>query len=45
MEAQGTERQINEMLKLINQGQYIMIDRLDYHNIPLEEYESGFHIR
>ena len=45
MEAQGTERQINEMLKLINSSPYISIDRLDYHEIPIEEYASGFHIR
>ena len=29
MEAQGTEEQINEMLKLINQGSYIQIDRME----------------
>lgn len=45
MEAQGTQRQINEMLKLINAGPYISIDRLDYHEIPVEEYSRGFHIR
>ena len=45
MEAQGTDRQINEMLKLINMGSYIRIDKMDYHEIPLEEYESGFHVR
>lgn len=45
MEAQGTQRQINEMLKLINASPYINIDRLDYHEIPVEEYDSGFHIR
>lgn len=45
MEAQGTQRQINEMLKLINQGSYIRIDRLDYHEIPVEEFSRGFHIR
>lgn len=45
MEAQGTQRQINEMLKLINRSAYISIERLDYHEIPLEEYSRGFHIR
>ena len=45
MEAQGTERQINEMLKLINKGSYIQIDKLDYKIIPLEENSRGFHIR
>lgn len=45
MEAQGTEQQINEMLKKINASPYIYIDRLDYHEIPLEKNESGFHVR
>ena len=45
MEAQGTNRQINEMLKLINKGSYIRIDRLEYHEIPVEENSRGFHIR
>lgn len=45
MEAQGSEQQINEMLKLINQSSYIQIDRLEYHEIPLDEEERGFHVR
>lgn len=45
MEAQGTEEQINEMLKLINEGSYIRIDRMEYHEIPLDEQERGFHVR
>ena len=45
MEAQGTEEQINEMLKLINKGSYIRIDRMEYHEIPLDEKEHGFHVR
>lgn len=45
MEAQGTEEQINEMLKLINQGSYIQIDRMEYHEIPLVEEERSFHVR
>lgn len=45
MEAQGTQKQINEMLKLINKGSYIQIDNLEYKEIPLEEYSRGFHIR
>ena len=45
MEAQGTEEQINEMLKLINKGSYIRIDRMEYHEIPLDEKERGFHVR
>ena len=45
MEAQGTEEQINEMLELINEGSYIRIDRMEYHEIPLDEKERGFHVR
>lgn len=45
MEAQGTEEQINEMLKLINQGPYIQIDRMEYHEIPVVEDERSFHVR
>ena len=45
MEAQGTEEQINELLKLINEGSYIRIDRMEYHEIPLDEKERGFHVR
>jgi acylphosphatase len=45
MEAQGTEGQINEMLKMINRSQFISIDRLTYRELPVEEHASGFHIR
>jgi acylphosphatase len=45
MEAQGTERQINEMLKDINQSSYIRINHIDYHEIPTVENERGFHAR
>lgn len=45
MEAQGTQKQINEMLKLINQSSYIVIDNIRHNVIPLEKCEYGFHIR
>ena len=45
LEAQGTLEQINKMLTLVNQGTYIRIDELNRKNIPLDEYESGFHVR
>ena len=45
MEAQGTNEQINEMLKLINQSPYIQIDDLNYHEIPIVAHERGFHVR
>ena len=45
MEAQGSEEQINEMLKLINQGSYIQIDKMEYYEIPIVEDERSFHVR
>lgn len=45
MEAQGTEQQINELLKIINRSQYISIDQITYRDIPVEENATGFHIR
>lgn len=45
MEAQGTKEQIQKMLVLLNQGNYIHIDNMDIEEIPLVEKEKGFHIR
>ena len=45
MEAQGTNRQINEMLKMINASSYIQIDHLEYHEIPVEDNCKGFNKR
>jgi len=45
MEAQGTNKQINEMLKMINSGSYIRIEMMDYHEIPLRDDERGFEVR
>ena len=45
MDAQGTAGQINEMLKIINKGNYIRIDRMNYREIPVDESERGFHVR
>lgn len=45
MEVQGTNHQINEMLKQINQGSYIRIEKMDYREIPVDETERGFHVR
>ncbi len=45
MEAQGTEKQINQLLKMINQGSYVRIDRIDTKLIPAVESERGFHVR
>lgn len=45
MEIQGTEEQINLVLKMINQGTYIDIQRIDTTIIGNKEYETGFHVR
>ena len=45
MEAQGSCDQINEMIKLINQSAYIIIDSLDRQEVAVDPEERGFHIR
>lgn len=45
MEAQGTEKQINYMLTMINKSDYIVINNIETKMIPVEEHETGFHIR
>lgn len=45
MEAQGTLSQINQMLKLINQSHYIRMDWIERKILPIDEHETGFHVR
>ena len=45
MEAQGTLEQLNQMLKLINQGTYIQVEDPHPQTIPLDREERGFHVR
>ena len=45
MEVQGTEEQINDMLIMINKSDYIVMDGIETKIIPLEEHETGFHVR
>lgn len=45
LEAQGTEREIKEMLKLIRESRYIRISDMNQKELPLEDFEYGFHIR
>ena len=45
MEAQGTAEQINKMLVLINQSDYVFIENIESKQIPLENSELGFHVR
>lgn len=44
MEVQGTTEQINQMLVLINRSEYIVTDRIETTEIPLEEHETGFRV-
>ena len=45
MEVQGQPELINRMLAMINRSEYIMIDRIETKEIPLEEHENRFRVR
>lgn len=45
LEVQGSLEQINRMLTMINQGTYVVMERIDRKDIPLEAHETGFHVR
>ena len=45
MEAQGTPRAIGEMLRLLGEGKFIDILRMEQREIEVEEWERSFHIR
>ena len=45
MDVQGTESQINQLLTLINKGTYVNIEEIKSRQLPVEEKESGFHVR
>ena len=42
MEAQGTEKAIDQMLVMINRSDYIRIDSIESENMALVEQESSF---
>ena len=42
MEIQGTEQQIDMVIRAIEQGTYIRIESMDVERIPVVEYEAGF---
>jgi len=44
-EFQGTPSQFGEVIKLIEQGSYIQIDKVDVTDIPIDENEIDFNIR
>lgn len=45
MEAQGSEGQIQKMLKMLQRDSYIKIDKVDTVGVPLDELERGFRVR
>ena len=42
MEVQGTQGQIDNVIRAIEKGTYIQIDRMEVTTIPLKETEHGF---
>ena len=42
MEIQGTEQQIEMVIRAIEEGLYIQIESMDVKRIPVVEYETGF---
>ena len=42
MEVQGTEQQIDMVIRAIEEGTYIQIESMDVKRIPVVEYEAGF---
>lgn len=45
MEVQGDPEQIDRMFRMINQGTYVAIERIERRELPLAEPEFGFHMR
>lgn len=45
MEVQGEPEQIGRMLTMINQGAYVVMERIERKELPLVESEMGFHVR
>ena len=45
MEVQGSAEEINKMFAMIGQSPYIRIENIERKEIPLEEHETGFHVR
>lgn len=44
MEIQGTEQQIDSVIKALNRGTYIRIDRMETKSIPARLDENGFKV-
>ena len=42
MEIQGTEEQIDQVIRMIERGTYVRVERMEVKNIPPEPDEHGF---
>ena len=42
MEIQGTEEQIDEVIRAIGRGRYVKIENMDVRTIPVIDHEQGF---
>ena len=42
MEIQGTEEQIDEVIRAIGRGRYVKIENMDVRTIPVIPHEQGF---
>ena len=45
MEIQGTEEQIDRVIRMIERGTYVRVERMEVKNIPPEPDEHGFTTR
>jgi acylphosphatase len=45
MEIQGTEEQIDQVFRLVSQGTYVSIEKMDAKTIPVVDGEYSFRIR
>ena len=45
MEIQGTEEQIDQVIRMIERGTYVRVERMEVKNIPPEPDEHGFTTR
>ena len=45
MEIQGTEEQIDEVIRAIGQGRYVKIENMDVRTIPVVPHEQGFGLK
>ena len=44
MELQGTEAQIDQVLRAVERGTYVRIERIEAHAVPVDDEERGFRV-